>query len=82
MELTKKQEDLLIEISKEKDESVRMVGRKIYSTDVSCYNVRDLFLANNLISLTKHKNKEIPKLTNKGKIILKEIWENRLLGNK
>lgn len=77
MELNKKQIDFLFVISMEKKECIRFLGRKIYATDVSCYNVRDKLLSANLIYMENIKNKEVPHLTKKGKRFIKEISNKR-----
>jgi len=76
--LNKKQEDFLIQISKNRNECIRVVGRRIYSTDVTCYTVRDLFLRYNLIYLEKRKNKEIPYLTQRGIKLVEKIYAKRI----
>lgn len=75
--LNNKQEDFLLAISKEKKECIRTIGRRIYSTDVSCYHTRNLLLSLNLITLNKIKNKEIPSLTIKGRKMIEEIFNRR-----
>ena len=78
LNLNKKQEDFLLAISRNKNECIRTIGRRIYSTDVSCYNIRDLFLGLNLITIFKIRTKETPILTIKGKEKMEEIYQNRL----
>lgn len=75
--LNNKQEDFLLAISREKKECIRTIGRRIYSTDVSCYHTRNLLLSFNLITLNKNKNKEIPSLTIKGRKMVEKIFDKR-----
>ena len=71
--LNKKQVDFLFLINKETNKCIRKIGRTIYRTDVSCYNVRNRLLSKNLIYLENIKKREIPHLTKKGKIFLAEL---------
>lgn len=76
--LNKSQENFLLSVSKNKEECIRVIGRRIYRTDVSCYHTRNLLLSLNLIKLNKKKNKEIPSLTIKGKKKIEEIYAKRI----
>lgn len=73
MELNKKQIEFLFLINKESNKCIRNLGRSLYKTDVSCYNVRNKLLSENLIYLENLKNKEVPHLTKKGKKFLSEL---------
>lgn len=73
IELNKKQLHFLFLISMEKNKCIRNLGRQIYSTDVSCYNVRDKLLSENLIYITNVKNREVPFLTRRGKKIINSL---------
>lgn len=81
MELNKKQIDFLFAISMEKGECIRKLGRTLYKTDVSCYNVRNKLLSENLIYLENLRKKEIPHLTKKGKRVLAE-WTTKWFNKK
>lgn len=70
-ELTEKQRKFLRLIDLSKGKCIREIGRMVYQTDVSCYNIRNLFIKKSLIRFEKIKGKEIPIITHKGKDLLK-----------
>ena len=78
MELNNKQIKFLFIIGTNRGECIRKLGRLIYQTDVSCYNVRDKLLSKNLIFLENVRNREVPHLTKKGKKLISELSSKQM----
>jgi predicted transcriptional regulator len=76
-ELSEKQAEFLCLISRDKKKSVSELGRTIYATYKSCYDVIYLFQKEGLIELSYNKNSLIPKITLKGEKKVQEIIKKK-----
>lgn len=61
------------------NKSVSELGRSIYATNKSCYDVIYYFQEHSLIDLESKKNIIIPRITDKGKRIIAQIIKDREL---
>lgn len=67
MFLNKNQENLLIEISRQKgNKSITALGKKVYNTYVSAFNNIELLKLYGYVDMHRNKNKVIVELTDKG----------------
>ena len=80
--LTKQQEDLLILVGRNKSKSISEVGRIVYSTNKSCYDVIYDFQERGWVELINYKNKLLPKITIKGEKQIKQIQDSRYVTKK
>lgn len=76
-ELTKQQEDFLLLIARNETKSISELGRKVYATYKSCYDVCYLLQTNGYIDVMDWKNKMIPIITEKGIKKVQEIFKSR-----
>ena len=78
MFLNKNQENLLIEIAKQKgNKSLSALGKKVYNTYISAYNNIELLKLYGYVDLNRKKNKIIITLTPKGARCIDLIFEKR-----
>lgn len=77
MKLNKQQQKLLFLIGRNNYKSMTEIGREIYSTNKSCYDVIYYFQEKELIELVSYKNKFIPVITIKGKQKIKDILKTK-----
>lgn len=82
MFLNKNQENLLLEISRQKgNKSITALGKKVYNTYVSAFNNVELLKLYGYVEMRRSKNKVIVELTEQGVRTVELIMQKRKTEN-